>query len=311
MIFSTGIGKIRRVPIDKFAQIKYNIENGLGEIMPYGKAIELYLENGTAEGVITAKLFNWSGKAVKISRLDVRDCAREDIRGAGVYFLLCEDGTESVYIGEAENVYERLMRHLRDFKSGKETYYWHTVVAFVGRDLNKAHIHYLEKRFVAIARACNRYKILTKKTFQNTVMNEAQVASMEEFLENAKVVLGALGCKVLEKTPQVLENTMRLYCKRRHSDSVGFVSQGGYTVVEGSKTSADTTPSLEIRTPAYYALRKRLESDGTIVNGIFQKNYEFTAPSAASSVVIGTPSNGNKDWKNENGKTLKELTIED
>ena len=89
--------------------------------MAYGKAIELFLVNGTAESLITAELSNWNGKAIKIPRTEVSACDREDIKGVGIYFLICQegDGTDSVYIGEAENVLDRLAQHLRDFQSGK------------------------------------------------------------------------------------------------------------------------------------------------------------------------------------------------
>lgn len=98
--------------------------------MGYGKTIELFLVNGTAESLTTAELSNWNGRAVKIPRLEVADCNRDDVRAAGVYFLFCEeeDGTPAVYIGEAENVQERLIQHIRDYNSGKETYYWNTAV---------------------------------------------------------------------------------------------------------------------------------------------------------------------------------------
>ena len=103
-----------------------------------------------------------------------------------MYFLMCQedDGTDSVYIGEAENVLDRLSQHLRDYQSGKEKYYWNTAVIFVGRDLNKALIRYLENRFVEIAKECGRYSILTKNTYKNTVLKEAQIATMEEFIDN-------------------------------------------------------------------------------------------------------------------------------
>ena len=80
---------------------------------------------------------------------------------------------DSVYIGEAENVLDRLNQHLRDYNSDKEKYYWNSAVAFTGRDLNKALIRYLENRFVEIARDCGRYQILTKNTYKNTVMKES------------------------------------------------------------------------------------------------------------------------------------------
>lgn len=47
-------------------------------------------------------------------------------------------------------------------------------------------IRYLENRFVEIARKCNRYEVLTKNTYKNTVLKESQVASMEEFVDNVK-----------------------------------------------------------------------------------------------------------------------------
>lgn len=69
-------------------------------------------------------------------------------------FFFCkeDDGTDSVYIGEAENLKDRLTQHIRDSQMEKEKYYWNTAVLFTGRDLNKALIRYLENRFVEIAR---------------------------------------------------------------------------------------------------------------------------------------------------------------
>lgn len=55
--------------------------------MKYGKSIELFLVNGTADSIVTAELSNWNGKAIKIPRIEVAGCKREDITQAGVYFL--------------------------------------------------------------------------------------------------------------------------------------------------------------------------------------------------------------------------------
>ena len=168
--------------------------------MAYGKSIELFLDNGTADSLITAELSNWNGKAIKIPRIEIPTCNRDDIVQAGVYFLFCkeDDGSDSVYIGEAENVKERLVQHIRDYQSEKEKYYWNTAVIFIGRDLNKALIRYLENRFVEIARSCHRYTVLTKNTYKNTVMKESHIAAMEEFIDNVKILINALGYKVLE-----------------------------------------------------------------------------------------------------------------
>ena len=65
--------------------------------MAYGKSIELFLVNGTEDSLIIAELSNWNGKAIKIPRIEVASCNRDDITQAGVYFLFCK---------EAENVKE-------------------------------------------------------------------------------------------------------------------------------------------------------------------------------------------------------------
>ena len=201
--------------------------------MSYGKAIELFLVNGTADSLITAELSNWNGKAIKIPRTEVSGCNRDDVKGAGVYFLICQedDGTDSVYIGEAENVQDRLVQHLREYQSGKEKYYQNTAVIFVGRDLNKALIRYLENRFVEIARECGRYAVLTKNTYKNTVMKESQIASMEEFIDNVKILINTLGYKVLVPAPKATDDTVYLYCKGSGASATGFVSIGGFKVL--------------------------------------------------------------------------------
>ncbi|SFG83266.1 protein of unknown function [Lachnospiraceae bacterium C7] len=275
----------------------------------YGKSIELFLVNGTADSLITAELSNWNGEAIKIPRTEVLECNRNDIKGAGVYFLFCkeDDGEDAVYIGEAENCLDRLKQHLRDFQIDKEDYYWNAAVVFVGRDLNKALIRYLENRLVDIARECGRYKVLTKNTYKKTVMKESQIASMEEFIDNIKILIATLGYNVLKAIPQATNDTKYIYCKRAGALATGFISKEGLTVLKGSKVSENIADSFIRRSKSYYNLRNQLERDGIIVAGVFQKDYEFSAPSAASSVVLGRPSNGNVEWKDENGIILKEL----
>ena len=277
--------------------------------MAYGKAIELFLVNGTADSLVTAELSNWNGKAIKIPRTEVTACTRDDIKGVGVYFLICQedDGTDSVYIGEAENIQDRLSQHLRDYQSGKEKYYWNTAVVFVGRDLNKALIRYLENRLVEIAKDCGRYAILTKNTYKNTVIKESQVASMEEFIDNVKILINTLGYKVLMPVPKATDDTVYLYCKGSGASAKGFVSAGGFTVTKGSLVSDHTVPSFEIRGKNYYNLRNALIRDGVIEERAFVRDYEFNAPSAASAVILGRTSNGNDDWKTADGTKLKDM----
>lgn len=177
----------------------------------------------------------------------------------------------------------------------------------MGRDLNKALIRYLENRFVEIAKECGRYSILTKNTYKNTVLKEAQIASMEEFIDNVKILINTLGYKVLVPVPKATDDTVYLYCKGSGASAKGFVSTGGFTVLAGSKVSDHTVPSLETRGKSYFNLRNALIKEEVIKDDVFQRDYEFNAPSAASAVVLGHTSNGNVDWKTEGGTKLKDL----
>ena len=55
--------------------------------------------------------------------------------------------------------------------------------------------------------------MLTKNTYKNTVMKESQIASMEEFIDNVKILINTLGYKVLVPAPKATDDTVYLYCK--------------------------------------------------------------------------------------------------
>ena len=286
--------------------------------MAYGKSIELFLVNGSADSLITAELSNWNGKAIKIPRIEVASCNRDDITQAGVYFLFCkeDDGSDSVYIGEAENVKERLVQHLRDYQSEKEKYYWTTAVIFIGRDLNKALIRYLENRFVEIARVCKRYTVLTKNTYKNTVMKESQIAVMEEFVDNVKTLISALGYKVLEPlnkpvitVSDVGEHSdtedLSLHLERTIKglgkvEADGVRTSEGFVVLQGSRIAVEDDDTIPV-------VLKQQRRKVSVIDGVLQEDVLFSSPSYAAMFVIGKSANGLISWKDETGRSLKDI----
>ena len=280
--------------------------------MVYGKTIELFLVNGTADSLIIAELSNWNGKAIKIPRIEVSSCYRDDITQAGVYFLFCkeDDGSDSVYIGEAENIKERLVQNLRDYQSEKETYYWSTAVVFIGRDLNKALIRYLENRFVEIARANKRYLVLTKNTYRNTVMKESQVAVMEEFVDNVKILINALGYKVLEPFVQMDASTTSvddelLYIKSGSVNATGKVTTEGFVVFAGA--TVNEKMALKSLSPGMLKQRQKLFDSSKVENLITTEDILFSSSSAAADFILGYSASGPRTWKKKDGKSLKEI----
>lgn len=280
--------------------------------MAYGKSIELFLVNGTADSLITAELSNWNGKALKIPRIEVASCSRDDITQAGVYFLFCkeDDGSDSVYIGEAENVKERLVQHLRDYQSEKEKYYWNTAVIFIGRDLNKALIRYLENRFVEIARSCKRYTVLTKNTYRNTVMKESQIAVMEEFVDNVKTLINALGYKVLEHVLQVdsavaSADDELLYIATGGATATGRVTSEGFVVLKGATVNEKV--SVKSLSAGMVKLREKYLKEGKVENLVTTEDLLFSSSSAAADFVLGYSVSGPRTWKTKDGRSLKEI----
>lgn len=285
---------------------------GSVNFMAHGKSIELFLVNGTVDSLIIAELSNWSGKAIKIPRIEVASCNREDIAQAGVYFLFCkeDDSSDSVYIGEAENVKERLMQHLREYQSEKEKYYWNTAVVFVGRDLNKALIRYLENRFVEIARSSNRYTVLTKNTYRNTVMKESQLAVMEEFIDNVKVLINALGYKVLEPfsqadSPESKMDDETLSLSTGSASAYGKVTTEGFVVFAGARVNEKT--SAKSLSAGAQKMRQKFFESGKIENLVTAVDILFSSPSAAADFILGYSVSGPQTWKTKDGRTLKDI----
>lgn len=54
-------------------------------------------------------------------------------------------------------------------------------------------------------------------------------------------------------------------------------------------------------------LRSRLENDGVICDQEFARDYEFSSPTAAATVVCGYSVSGNVKWKTADGVLLKDL----
>ena len=84
-----------------------------------------------------------------------------------MYFLSgtdSESGKPTVYVGEAENIRERLRGQLdKDF--------WNHVVFFVTKDenLTKAHIRYLEGRLIQQAKSAGRAMVRCTRALGRTV----------------------------------------------------------------------------------------------------------------------------------------------
>ncbi len=283
----------------------------------YSKSIKLFLVDGLPQGRISAELSNWTGKAYKIPRTMLKASDdRADLQANGIYLLFGKDPDEEnkdmVYIGESEEIYNRLLKHLAE----KE--FWNTAVIFISKDesLNKAHLKYLESQMYDHASEAGRYKVFNYNKPKCSLISEPDVAEMEEFFDNTFLLLSTLGFKVFDKVkqdPDKISGTEILYIKTSTgADAQGQMTEEGFVVFKGSKIAEKETPSF--KGPQFkgaYNLRQTLiqeegikkESGGLILT----KDYLFSSPSTAAMVVLGRSSNGRTEWKTTAGVKLKDI----
>ncbi|WP_170287618.1 DUF4357 domain-containing protein [Aquibacillus halophilus] len=90
--------------------------------------------------------------------------------------------------------------------------------------------------------------------------------------------------------------------------AVGYPTDSGFLVEKGGIVSSEFSNSVKSGT---VNLRDELIDKQILVRHgeflTFTQDYEFSSPSAASSLVFGRSSNGLTSWKLANGKTLKEV----
>lgn len=278
----------------------------------FGKTIKIFLVDGEPNGRMTCELSNWSGKALKIPRKKIKESSdRPELENTGIYILFGKsdksENKELAYIGEAEGIYKRLNQHL----STKD--FWNEALVFVSKDenLNKAHIKYLESRLHEIAKKVNRYDLENNNYPTKSIISESDQAEMEEFLENIKLLVNALGFKIFEelRKDQTFEEEIKstFYINAaRGADAKGQMTNEGFVVLRNSKIATLPTTSFPEK---LISLRKSLIDDGIVTSIdsklIFKEDYLFSSPSAAAAVVMGRSANGLREWKLKDGRILK------
>lgn len=105
-----------------------------------------------------------------------------------------------------------------------------------------------------------------------------------------------------------MESYTQVFLKGRSARATGIYDErtGKLKVSKDSKLSDDVVDSLN--NGNYYKLRIELENNNKITeNSYFINDYNFNSPSAASTVILGRPSNGLLEWKTKEGVTIKQL----
>jgi hypothetical protein len=273
--------------------------------------IKIFLVHGDPKRLRTAELSNWTGKAVAGPRSEFDGVLdREEAEGSGVYFLTGADpesGNSAIYVGEAENIRDRIKAHL-------EKDFWNHVVYFTSKDenLTKAHIRYLEGKLIELARKAGRAVVVNGQS-SGARLPESDREDMEIFLEKINQLLPVLGVELLVPAGATVggESTQRkLYCEIKGVKAEGRLAPNGFVVLKGSQAVLTERASSH-KWPWALNMRQRLKDAGVLQSEgdrlVFTRDAEFTSPSSAAAVIHGGHANGLTAWKDKSGKTLKEI----
>lgn len=274
-------------------------------------SLHIFVANGDPDGLRLVERSNWIGQALVFPRALLPQVKqRDELNKAGVYLLLgprADGDGEALYIGEGDPIRPRLESHYaqKDF--------WSRAVCFVttAGQLNKAHVQFLEANLVRLAQAAKRLPLENGNTPAEPSLSAPDRADMEVFLENMLGMLPVLGVHAFEQAPApVGKRVVLLTCKGKGVEAQGFESTQGFVVKAGSRAVADVTPTFEQMRGTRELRGDLIESGVLVLDGAsyrFTQDYVFTAPSAASDMVLGGSSNGRTMWKDAQGRTLKEL----
>ncbi len=289
--------------------------------MGRGKSINLFLMDGTATGRMKCTLANWTGVAYKIPRTALDLCKeRDDLKQSGIYFLFGtsdQTGNNVVYVGQAgaRKNGEGLLYRLQEHKRNPDKDYWTEAVVFTtsNNSFGPTEISYLENRFCGLALAANRYEVKNGNDPTHGNITEEKESELEEFVDNARIVMGTLGHKVFE--PLVAEKAAAdadvtvpndepiLYFNRTNLKATGRRTSDGFVVFKGSAVS----PALQKSCPENVIKLRNRYKEKIDANHILTEDILLTSPSAAAAFVGGSSLSGNELWKTADGVSLKNI----
>lgn len=279
-------------------------------------SLRIFVADGDPDGLRIVEKSNWIGKALVFPRALLPQVkARPELAQTGVYLLLGPrpDGEgEMLYVGEGDPIRPRLESHYaqKDF--------WTRAIGFTtatAGQLNKAHVQFLEARLIALARAAKRVPLDNANQPAEPSLSEVDRADMEVFLAHMLGMLPVLGVHAFEQAPAVAlpvpTAPTLLYCRGKGVEAAGYESTQGFVVRKGSQAVVEVVESMAQYAANSLAMRQELIGVGVLAlsSGVYvmTQDYTFNSPSRAACVLLGRSANGRIEWKDTQGRTLKEL----
>jgi hypothetical protein len=108
---------------------------------------------------------------------------------AGVYILVGNAADETIYVGEADPVGDRLKSHA----SNKEGWVWGVYFVDKNHKIGKTEVQYLESELITLAKQYDRAILLNKNNPTSPTMSPVAKATAHAFLTDMLLILPMLG----------------------------------------------------------------------------------------------------------------------
>lgn len=270
-------------------------------------SIKIFCPEGSPSGLRIISKSHWDGCGVVCPRALLPEAKiRNEFLKTGVYVLVGpseESDLPKIYVGEGDPVGPRLDTHNHDLN--KDFWTWLIFFTATNGGLNKAHVQYLEARLIQYAKEAKRANVENQNVPQLPTLSEADRSDTESFLFDMMSIFPLAGLNVFEKGMQIGNE---LVIDSKGITARGYETEEGFKVLQGSMATTSEVYSI----PRYlFELRKELVKQNVLIQKEgsmeFVQDYVFNSPSTASGVVLGRSANGRIEWKDYQGRTLKEL----
>jgi len=274
-----------------------------------GKTIQIFLTDGSPSGIKVAEITSNIERAIVIPRNKLHEAIkRSETSRPGIYFLFGIDEDKAkpiVYIGETKDGIKRIKSH------DKKKDFWNYVALIISKtnSFTKTHIAFLEELTIRKAREADRFELENSANPQQSEVPEQLEADLLDSYDTIKMLLSTLGYPIFEKLGQPSKSKKDVYySKGKDGKGEGQYTDEGFVVfkssicnLELSKTAGSSVKNLRDRLIVSGVLKKK----GNVY--VFESDYLFNSPSAASNIILARKSNGWIEWKDKSGKTLYEL----
>jgi len=275
------------------------------------KTIQIFLPGGDPRGIRIAEITTRIVQVFEVPRSLLGDFLKmPESQQVALYFLVgdSDDGSDPrVYVGQTGDLRARLVKH------NQQKDFWQRSLVLVSRtnSLTQTHALYLEWHCLQAIKKAGRYVDENGNDGSRPHTPAPLEADCLEIYDTCRTLLSTLGHPVFEPVASGLQASgpreeFRLTVSG--TNGRGLYTSEGFVVLKGSTGRRENSPTFS---PANQRFRARLVETGVMkekaTQVVFAKDHLFGSPSMAALALLGRTSNGWKEWKADDGKTLEEL----